>query len=235
MVFQIIAVQAVVFFLILFVLRKMLYTESAKESRRLHELKQENFAREKEIVLKEQELKTLYSEKLAKAEEDAKQLRRQAEAEIEELRNSLTVSARQEAARIIKDALSSKEKIRDEISFQNAGQAPALALHIFKKALSPEMILFVHKELVREVAKKAEELDRGRLISEISNMEILTACALSGEEKDALFIALSVPEERRAGIGEKLDSSLIAGVVVRLSTMVIDGSLLNKLRTAESG
>ncbi len=236
MLFQIIVIQIITFSLIVFALRKMLYSDSARESRRLRELSNENLRREREITRKEQETEKLFAEKIASANAEVIKIRLKGESDVEELKKSLIADAEQEAAGILKSALSDREKIKEELSLETKSQVPLLALRIMKDALSEPVRELIHRELVLEVIHKSRELEKEQASSSLRAVEIVSARALTKTEKENLLEALFGARGKRPPVEEKLDNDLIAGLLVRLDTLVIDGTLRDRLeRMARAG
>ena len=71
MLIQLIVIQAVTFIVIILVLKKLLYSETAKEADRLRLLKDEFAHKEKELQVKIDVAKKDAVEKIARAEQDA--------------------------------------------------------------------------------------------------------------------------------------------------------------------
>lgn len=82
--------------------------------------------------------------------------------------------------------------------------------------------------LLPEIAAHYEELR-----SEVENtvdVEVVSAIALSGEQKDKLSQALSARLKRKVRMHTAVDAALLGGAVVRAGDLVIDGSLKGRLQ-----
>jgi F-type H+-transporting ATPase subunit b len=230
MVFQLVLVQIVTFVAIVFVLRKLLYSESAKEMLRLKKLKEETAEKQRELQQKIDAAQDAYKEKMAEAEEKVRVYQLKSEEAAKEMRKQVLLKANEEAEQIVKSAFNAKEKMREEIAEEMRKKAPVLASRMFKAFLSPAVRDMAHKELVRDVIEKMKKAGKVSFKSKVDKGEIVFAQALSDKDKgeiEALIrnnLGYDVPLQGRE------DGELVAGVVIKLGTILIDGSLDNRLK-----
>ncbi|MCX5678709.1 MAG: F0F1 ATP synthase subunit delta [Candidatus Omnitrophica bacterium] len=233
MVFQLVVVQIVTFIAIVFVLRKLLYSESAKEMLRLRKIKEETAVKQRELQQKIDEAQDAYSEKIAEAEQKTRAFRIKAEEEIEELKKKILSKAKEDAEQIVKSAFNAKEKIREEIGEEMRKKAPLLASRVFKEVLSPEVQEMMHKELVRDVIDKIRNTEKTAFKSKIEKGEIVSAYPLSKNDKLVVESLIHDSLGYQIPLYETEDSQLVAGVLIKLGTILIDGSLNNRLKQVE--
>jgi len=233
MLFQLIIIQVITFIAIILVLRKLLYAETIQETRRLRALREENAKREKELQEKISNAQTAYQEKIAKADEEVKKTRENAEKEIEDMRKNIQAKAREEADRIVNAAVNTKDKMRDEIANEMQNKSPMLAAEIFKTYLSSDVRQMAHKELVQAVINELKKSDKAQFNVKAKKGELLSAFPLVKQEKNQLLSTVFKRLGRKIEIEEKQDKNLVAGVKIKLDTLVIDGSLENRLRQLE--
>ena len=233
MLFQLIIIQVVTFFAIVLVLRKLLYAETAREAKRLRRLKEENAEKEKELRQKIEEADSAYHEKVAKAEMDIQRLQQDTERELERARKELTNKAKEEADRIVSAAINAKEKMRDEVANEMRKKVPVLATQVFRDVLSAKARDLTHKELVREVINQIKTIEKSRFNVKIKKGELISAFPLGRADKNELLSVLARQMRRKMAFDEKEDKSLVAGLVIKLGTLVIDASLENRLRQVE--
>ncbi|MFH1189718.1 MAG: F0F1 ATP synthase subunit delta [Candidatus Omnitrophota bacterium] len=233
MVFQLIIIQAVTFVAIVFVLRKLLYSESAKEMLRLKKLKEETAEKQRELQQKIDAAQDAYKEKMAEAEERVRAYQLKSEEEVKELKKKVLDKANADAEQIVKSAFNAKEKMREEIAEEMRKTAPVLASRIFKEFLSPVVRDLAHKELVRDVIDKIKKADKISLKSKIDKAEIVSACPLSDNDKNEIEALIRDNLGYDVPLQGKEDERLVAGVVIKLGTILIDGSLDSRLKQAE--
>ena len=233
MMFQLVMIQIVTFVAIILVLRKLLYAETARETGRLRALTEENSQKERDLAAKIKTAEAAYAEKVAKAEEDIKGKRADANKEIEELTRSASAKAKEEADRIVRVAVNARDKMRDEAANEMRDKIPSLASHIFRDFLSAKVRQATHSELLKEVISEVKKTDKTAFRIKAKKGELISAFPLAGSEKSALLSAVLKKLGRKVPMETKEDKNLVAGVVIKLDTLIIDGSLENRLRQLE--
>lgn len=235
MLFQLIIIQVVTFLAIVFVLRRLLYAETAKEARRLKMLKEENTQKQRELQEKIDAAEKVYSERIREAEEEIHRLKRKAEEEAEEERARIIEKAKKESERALRASLNAKEEIREEAFKDVEKKIPILAAQIFKEVLSPETREMVHEELVKKTIEEIQKIDKAKFRLKIKRGELLFAYPLGKNNKTKLVDIICDKLGYRIDFSEKEDKKLVAGLVINLGTLVIDGSLEDRLRQVREG
>jgi len=233
MLIQLVVIQIITFVAIVFTLRKLLYAETAKEVGRLKKLKQEAAARQRDLAQKIEAAENAYREKVAKAEEDIRVFHQRAEEQAEEMRKQALDKANAESERIVNAASNAREKMREEIALEMQKKSPVLASRIFTEVLSDKVKLTAHKELINEVASEVKKIDKAKFKLKIKKGELDSAYPLDKSEKSNLSSLVVGRLGYKIPFEEKVEKHLVAGVVIRLGTLIIDGSLVNRLRQIE--
>jgi len=232
-IYQLIILQVVTFLAIVLFLKKLLYTETRKETQRLQGLNEQYVKKQEELQRKIDAAENAYREKMSAAEEDIRKLRIKTEEELQRMRKDKADQAKDEAEEIIKSALGTKDKIREEIALQMRDNAPGLACRIFKEILSDEAGRIVHKELVAEVISKIKQMEKFGFKIKVKKAELISAYPLDKREKNEITSSVSSKLGYKVSFDEKKDAGLIAGVIVKLDTLLIDGSLNSRLKRIE--
>ena len=230
MLIQLIIVQVIVFVIIIVFLKKLLYTETEKETGRLKTLKNEFSAKEKELQVKIEAAQSQAAEKIAKAEEDARKYMEAKEKEADEVKQELLLKARNQASDIVKAAVNAKSKIREEIELDIKKDVPGAAVRIIREALSPATIELIHNELVEEVIDRIKTLDKGMFTMASDRGELLSPYPVKNPKKEKIVSAISEKTGHTVSLVDKDSEGLVAGIIVKLGALMIDGSLENKLR-----
>ncbi|MDD5423427.1 MAG: F0F1 ATP synthase subunit delta, partial [Candidatus Omnitrophica bacterium] len=144
-------------------------------------------------------------------------------------------NAKLEAERIVKAAAGAKDKIREEITVEKTREAPKLALRIFKETLSEKAKAVIHEELVKEVAGRIKGIEKSRFSVKVKKGELASAFSLKKDDRDAILAAVFDRLGERIPFEDKEESGLIAGIVVKLGSLIIDGSLVNRLKQVGEG
>jgi len=233
MLLQLIIIQAITFVAIVFALKRLLYTETTKEAIRLRALKAENAVKQRELQEKISASETTYKDKLTKAEEDVRRLKTQAQDEVAEAKKKILDEAKEEAERIVRIAFNKKERIREEVKVEIERKLPRMASRIFEEALLPEARKVVHENLLKELAAHIEKIEKSKFSVKEKKGELISAYPLGSQEKNKLISGISLKIGHKIDFEETEDKKLIAGCVIRLGTLAIDGSLEYRLRQIE--
>lgn len=228
-----IVIQVITFMALVFILKKLMYTEASKELKRLQRLTQESARKVEELARKTEESEKQCKEKLSNAEREAKSLTIKAYDEAEKVKEEMLEKARRESERIIRVASNAKKKIRQEAVLRMREKLPELGSRIFKDVLFPAAREVTHQELIREVTSEIEKIEKSRFDFKIDKGELVSAYPLKKDEKNKLLSCIFQKLGYEVSFDEKEDESLVAGVVIKLNTLVIDGSLNNRLKRVE--
>jgi ATP synthase F1 delta subunit len=88
----------------------------------------------------------------------------------------------------------------------------------------------IHSRWVADVISNGfAELDRLRVPQGLSEVKVVSAFALSGEEEALLKKKLKEKLGSEFELKQEIDESLISGVVVNVGSLILDGSLRFKI------
>jgi len=211
-------------------LRRFLYTETAKEAKRLKLLKDENTRKQRELQQKIEAAENVHGKKIAEAEEEIRRLRRKAEEEAGQEKKKIIDKAKNESESILKAAFNAKEKFREEAFLEMEKKAPLLASQIFKEVLSSGIKEAIHKELVERVIEEIKRIEKSNFKVKTKKGEIISAYSLERNERSQLLSLIFEKLGHKIDFDEKENKGLVAGVVISLGTLIIDGSLENRLK-----
>ena len=230
MVFQLLIIQAVTFIGLIIVLRILFYRQLSSALARLRKLHEENLAREEEL---KKELEN------AKKEKEAEMIRTKAEAEAiikesrtkaEKLNEESRVLAKQEADKIIEQGKTELRKLEAELSTKYQEEAIEFSVSMLKFTFSQKGKEALQHELLSELIKEIEGLDPERFSVKTKQAKILAPAALSPAEKEKLSQLLSQKIGQTVELQESVDPDIIAGIIIQVGALTIDGSLRNKLK-----
>jgi len=229
---QLIIIQVITFGALVFVLRKIMYSSSYLETRRLQLMNQENAKKASELQAKIEEAHKEYQAKIALAEDETKKLKIRAQEEVEKLKDEMLLKARQESEKIIEKAINSKEKMREELDMRINEKSIEQSLKLVKDILGANNLSLLHEAFIDGAIQELIGVDIGRLQVNIDKGELITAEEISAEKKSRIVLALKEKLGKSISLEEKIDKNIIAGVCIKLGSLVIDASLSEKLHEA---
>ena len=232
LIIQLIIIQMITFAALVFVLRKIMYSTSLGETKRLQKLNQENAKKAQELANKIEEAERQYKEKIARAEDEIRKLKLEAKEEAEKLKEEALNKAKQESERIVNQALNTKEKLKEEIASQMKGKSVEQSVRLIQDVLNSKNQKLVHEGLIDDVIEEIEKLEQGRLQARTDKGELITPHAIDKSRKEKIKAVLSKKTGKKIALEEKIDKEVIAGITIKLGSLVIDGSLAGKLKEA---
>jgi len=226
---QLIIIQVVTFVVLVFVLRKLLFAEANTEVKRLQNLNEENEKKAEELKKKAEARELEYKERLKKDEENARRIKEDAEKEIEKQHSQAVERAKIEAEKIISQARNSKEKMREEVKNELEEKAVSFACELVKGVFDEKIYKNAHSELIDNIIHGLENIDESKISDKVKSAELTTPFPISAEETQRIKNIITKKASRQIDLKEKMDKGLIAGVIIKIGDLIIDGSLSNKL------
>lgn len=230
MVFQLLIIQAITFVGLIIVLRILFYRQLSAALTRLRKLHEENLAREEEL---KKELEAARREKeaeLAKTKTEAEQIIKETRIKAEKLNEESRVLAKQEAQKIIDQGKLDLKKLEAELAGKYQEEAIDFSISMLKFTFSQQGKESLQHELLSELIKEIEGLPSEKFSVKTKLAKVLVPSVLSAAEKDKLGHVLSEKIGEEVQLEESLDPEIIAGLIIQVGALTIDGSLRNKFR-----
>ncbi|MFA6216165.1 MAG: F0F1 ATP synthase subunit delta [Candidatus Omnitrophota bacterium] len=195
------------------------------------------------------------SAEYAKKEQDIKKQYDDIKREAQEIKELALKDAEQQKQRLLKEMQDEKEKIlkeaqgkADEMMVQAARARNALIAEIEEKIkdkgihwsvqllqeVVPENIrIVIHERWIDElIASNFAQLDRLHISEGIQEAGVVTAFALTDTQRAALAGKINEKVGFAVTLKESIDPNVIAGWVVSIGSLVLDGSLRFKIQEA---
>jgi len=227
-----IILQVVTFAALVFVLRKLMYSASADEAGRLKQMEEEYIRRTQDLAAKMDAVDKEYRAKVTIAEEEVRRLKDEAKIEVEKIKEDSLTKARDESERIVNQAVSTRAKIRQELEAQALDKALELSRKLIEKVIDSKHQKLLHAGLIDELIDELDKVDGAKLSVAPDKGEVAVAHELGKDALDRIAAAVSKKAGKKIQLTEKTDRSLAAGAVIKLGSIVIDGSIAGRLKDA---
>jgi F0F1-type ATP synthase membrane subunit b/b' len=235
---QVIFVQIVFFFGLVFVLRKILLASSYNETKRLQQLNEENAQKAQELAAKISEADNEYREKMLRTDEEIELMKEKARKEIQDLKEVVIAKAKAEGDRLMTQALNARDEIRAEIEEQVQERVVEFSQKVFSQILSAPEQKLLHEGLLKHVLEEMNAVESERLKAVCADktsgdvVQVKVSHGLTAQQKKEVENILSSKLGRTITVEESVNSEIIAGIVISLGSFVIDGSLLSRFKKA---
>jgi len=227
---QLISIQVVTFIFIVLFLKWLLHNQISKAVKRLQQLNQQNM--EKERILKEEieRGKKEVSMEIEKSKTTAAGIKEEAKIEAEKMKEDALGKSKEEARRIIEEAMKGANRKESELILKMQDKSVHLAADMIKHIFTDKSLEALHARLVDELIEDIKNLDKSCVDVKENKVKVVYACAAQDQQKEKLKAALCSKFGKDISLSEELDQEIIAGIVIKISGFIIDGSIKNKLK-----
>jgi len=227
---QVIFIQVVTFILIIIFLRVLFHKNLSSALKRLQDLHGQNLEKEATLNREIERAKKDREEETEKGRWEAKKLIETAKTEADKLKEEALLRAKQEAEKAIEETRQECESIRRKSASEIEESSVKLASAIIREIFSEEARQELQRELVDELVVELRKIDKEKLKVEIKKAEVITSHPLLEKQKSSIAQIICEAVGHHVELEEKIDASIISGLVINLGGRILDGSLQNKLR-----
>lgn len=224
------AAQLVVSIVLIVILRKLLLGDTMNAIGRLKSAEEDLGRKEADLQQKLEEHETEFARKQAESEENLQRQREASERDLARLKERMVGDARSQADKIISEAQLSKDKIREQLVREMNEKAVEFAGELFKMVISQTVTEALNAAFVNELIDALEEVDETSIHVEAADAEFGSSHPLIPEQRKKLEELLARKFDVNVSIQEKVRPELLAGLTIKLGSLEIDASLLNRYR-----
>jgi F0F1-type ATP synthase membrane subunit b/b' len=227
---QIIILMVIVFGGLLFALRQILTKNISSATSHLDDLNAEFIRREEEIRQREAQIQKQHDETVLKAKDEADRVRMDTERQVQQERDRILEEARRTSEEIIEKAQKTREMMVNELRHEMETKILGRMRDLMKAVFPQGLMEHVHRRWLADlIAGGLVSLSSVRIPEDVSLVRLMSAFALTAEEKAALAKKLRETLGRELSFQEEVDPSLVAGLVIVIGSAVLDGSAANKM------
>lgn len=222
--------QVILLFVIIVILRKMIFSDTNSAINRLSRLDNANREREKLLMQKLAQAQKYIQEQQQKIQDDQQKVKAEARRAAGQLHEDIIAKAKQEGDEIIKKAHASRERIRTEAATEAESKMLQFCGEMIQRVLSGVIQSDLNERLVAEFIEELEKADFGKLNRDVNEVEIVSVRAINEKQMETIRKTLEAKLARPIRVYGKTNPELIGGVLMRLGSMVVDGSLAERFR-----
>ena len=210
--------------------RKVMTKDVQSATKHLDQMGEEYNEKERHLNKQIEEVKLQSEELIRQAQAEADKLKadmlKQAEAEKENILNQ----ARSRGEEMIQQADKSRTLLITEMEQRIAKEATKRACELIQGALPEEFKRTVHSHWIEDLIKNGlAQAERLHIPQDVTEAHIATPFSLSHEQKESLSRKMKEALGRELSLKEEINPALIAGISISLGSIVLDGSLKNKI------
>lgn len=228
---SLIVFEVLIFAGLIFMFRRILNQNVISATKHLDDLNQDYVKKEEEVERRLQEAKQQSQEILAKAQNEADELKVQINKEVQDEKDKLLKQARIRAEEMIEQADKARRQLLTEIEDRISKEAVNKSCELLHDVLPEEFKQIVHKQWVDDLIENGfSQVERLHIPPDIGEAKIVSAFALSDEHRKKLSRKLKDALGHEVVLKEELNPKVVAGLIITLGSLVLDGSLKNKIQ-----
>ena len=228
---SLVLLQIIIFGGLIFILRKVLNQNVILATKHLDELNQDYSKKEQDIQKRLEDLKQKTHEILSKAQGEAQKTKETTIKQAETERDDILSKARAKGEEMMKQADKARHILISEIDERIAKEAVSKACELTQYVLPDEFKQIVHTHWLNELIKNGfDQLERLSVAEDVHEINIKSAFDLDEEQRKLLTKKIKEVLSRDITLKETVDSNMVAGVVITLGSLVLDGSFKNKIQ-----
>lgn len=226
-----IILQVVIFFILIIGFRRVMTKNVTLATQHLEELSKEYVKKEEELNNRMKEMEKRAKEIIKQAEEEARSMREKIIKEAEEEKEKIIDDARRQGDEIIKQAEKARDSLISEIEEKIEQEAFNKACDLLDEVLPEEFKKGIHNFWIEELVNSGfEELANLHLPEDMKEIKIISAFPLTEEQRRILGERLKEILKKDFDIKEEINSKIVAGVIVSVGNLILDGSLKNRIK-----
>lgn len=228
---SLIVIQVMIFGGLIFFMRKILTQNVTAATRHIEELSEEYAKKETEVKRQQEEVQRKAEEILLKARDEAHQERTKLLQEAQAQREKLLQETHVHSEELIQQADKSRQLLLAEINQRIAHEAIDKACELIQETLPEQLKLNVHQRWIEELMESGfEQLERLKIPDSTHEVKISSAFPLDEDQRKNLTHKLKEVLGREIVLKEEINPRIVAGVVILIDSLVLDGSLKSKIQ-----
>ena len=227
---NLVVVQVIIFSIVILVLKKILYGDTESAVNRLESSIQDASKKKEEMASKVSEMDAEYVKKKEEAANLAGEYKDEAQIEMTTKRDEMMSKARVDAEKIVTDAQGMREKIREEIAEEEKNKMFQKCGELLKLTLNDVVRERINEILIDDFLSEMAKVEASHIPHNIEKIEIISNIVLNDNMKTRIKDAIKMKIPNELPVEETVDESLVGGVMLKFGSLVLDGSIGNKLQ-----
>lgn len=229
LILYIIVPLVIIFGVIVFILSRVLGRHTKIAVDKLQKLNENNLRREIELKRKLDEAEKSYKQRIAEVEQLEMKTKESAQKESLEMRDGIIKRANTERDEILAEAREEYRQIKSQASKEIELSVLDKANEILRATMSKELLEGeFHNHFIEGVLSELSSLKSPLSIAE-NTILVITPYPLTTEQRKKLLAVLTDKINAKINITEKIEPSYIAGIYLKVGSLVMDGTLNNKM------
>jgi len=215
---------------IVLVVKRMLLGDTMKAVAQVRQVEADIRKKEAGIRRQIEEHEEEFQRRRSEAEKELEQQRADAEKDVARQRDQVLTEARTEGDRIVEQARRNEDKLRQQIAQDMEEKAVEYAGEVVQMIFTDRMAEAVDRVFTDELLDALSEMDASSITVDASDVSFTASRPIAPEQKERLESILRDQFGVDVSIEENIREDIVAGLIFKLGSLEIDGSLRNRMR-----
>ncbi len=222
--------EIIVFTGLIFILRKIMTQNVISATQHIDELNQDYTKKDEDIHRRWEEVKRQAEQIIRQAQEEAEKTKSELMAAGQAEKDQILKQARAKSEEMVAQADKSCQAMLAEIEARVSREAMNKAADLIHDVLPDKFKQSVHNEWVEGlIAHGFSHLNNISIPDNVFEVLIVSAFPLTAAQRQELTQKLSRVLERTITLKEEVEPKLVAGLIIKIASLVFDGTLKNKI------
>ena len=228
---SLILLQVILFSGLIYMLRRMITQNVVSATRHLEDISSDYDSKEQELNEQLQTATQTAQDIVGKAQTDAAVFKEQTEKQLEIKEKRILDDAKAKAGEVMQQAEQSGKRLISEIEDRIRKGALNNALELMHTVVPEDFKKIVHQEWMNDlINNNFLKNDRLHVPEEAEKAKVVSAFALTAQQKKDLNDKLKEFVGHDIELEEAVDPGIVAGAIVSVGSLVLDGSLISKMQ-----
>ncbi|MFT5239858.1 MAG: F0F1-type ATP synthase membrane subunit b/b' [Candidatus Promineifilaceae bacterium] len=217
---------------ILITIKRMLVGDTVRAVGRIGDAESEIRKKEETMRQEMEQMKKEFASKRAGAEEDLQERREELEREMTQSKEATVDKAKREAGDLLEKARNEERRRRDRLGQEMESKAVDFAGRMFRLVFSERLNDALNRAFIDELIDALEDTDAAGITVDSDGTRFVASHPIEPDQKKRLQGVLKQKFQIDVKIDEQINEELLAGLVIKLGSLEIDGSLLSRYKEA---
>lgn len=217
---------------IILIIKRLLVGDTLRAVQRISEAEADVRKKEEAVRRQMEQSERDLRERQAQLEQEFEKRRETADRSSAQLKEEITEEARRDAAAIMDQARKNERKMRDQLKQEMAQQAVDAGAQLFNMVFSDKITEQLNRVFIDELLEALKTTDASGITVQADDAQFSSSHPLDAVHRETLRGILHTKFGLDVEIREDVRPELLAGLILKLGSLEIDGSLLSRFREA---
>lgn len=214
------------------VMKKLLLNDTVTAVDTIKQVEADVRKKEEGIRKEIEEHEKEFEKSKAEAATELEKKRKHSEEEVAAMREQTITEAKQQGEKIIEQAKKNEENFKQQLALEMEAKTVDYAGQVFKLVFSEKTTAELNKEFISELLDALDEVEAGTITVEADNAEFISSHPIADEQKVRLEKIIEDKFGVKIKVEETVQEDLLAGLIIKMGTLEVDASLLNRYQEA---